>query len=114
MTEERIPPSMMLGKDVTEAEYRKARLQHRVTLIATFAVPLALFLYWLLVNATYLSSDGPPPFRESIAAGLAINRLLYYTLKEGRKMSTMRLIQDAELKKYRKTRAQNLKSGFGS
>ena len=98
---------MQVAKDVTEEEYKKALLQARLTLGFTFLVPVAIFGYWLLVDASFFRKDGSPPFRFAIAGGLLANRMLYYTLKEGKKMSTLRLQKYKELRTLRKFQRDN-------
>lgn len=106
MNEANLPPHLAIAADVTEEEFKKARLQNRATNIATFSVPILLFLYWLLVDATFLNVKGEPPYRLSIAWALIVNRVLYYSLKEGRKMKTMRIIRYQELRKLRLNRPE--------
>lgn len=114
MNDENIPPHLAIAKDVTESEFQKAKFQNRIALIATFSVPVLLFLYWLLVNATFLSAEGEPPFKASIVWALIANRGFYYFLKEGRKMSTLRMIKYMELRKLRAFRKENQKPPAGA
>ena len=95
---------MQIAKDVEESEYRKARLQNRLIWFFTFAVPLGMFLYWLLVDASFFNADGGPPYRLAIGSGIFVNRVLYYTLKDGRKMNTVRMQKYAELRRFRLSR----------
>lgn len=104
MKDEFIPQSLEVARDVTEEEYRKALLQSWLTWIFTFAVPIGMFGYWLLVDASVFHENEAPPFRPAIAGGVLINRILYYTLKEGKKMSTLRMQKYKELRTLRKFR----------
>ena len=107
MSDDLIPQSMQVAKDVTEEEYQKALLQSRLTLILTFSVPIGAFLYWLLVDASFFHSDETPPFRLAIVWGVLANRFFYYTLKEGKKMSTLRMQKYKELRRLRKAMSRN-------
>ncbi len=98
---------MEIAKDVTDSEFKKARFQSRLTWVITFSVPLAAFLYWLLVDASFFHSNNAPPYRLAIVWGILANRVAYFIFKDGRKMGSLRMQQYVKLKKFRLAREKS-------
>lgn len=100
MNPDSVPQSLRIALNVTESEYRKARLHSRIVWLATFtAAALGLGLWALgLRLAGWLV--------QSVGAAVAVHFLMLVLLPEAKKTGTARLQKYRELQAYRAAMAK--------
>lgn len=98
--EEVLAPAFQIAADVTEEEFRKARLQARLTWILTFGSSMLAVFLW--ISGFRLLGFLP----QGILAGIGAYAAFYAILSEGRKMNTMRLRKYQELRRLRQAKGK--------
>ena len=96
MSESLLPPHLKVAETVTEEEYRRARWQRAITLIVSMGVGVSVAFCGIIFSAHIRNW-----FAIGIALAIGLERLLNFMLKDGHKMSTLRMKVYPELRGWR-------------